>query len=102
MSTETDCVKAELRDIAVRSYEYEKLVRQVMAARVERAKEKGENARWLLKYVTFAEAGQKLDWIESELCWLEEDGLPPVRQHLVDHAIRTAKAAIANRAPSLV
>ena len=102
MSIEIDCLKAELRDIAVRSYEYEKLVREVMAKRVEQAKEKGENARWLLKFVTLADAGQKLDWVESELSWLEEDGLHPVRSHLVVQAIALAKQAIANQTPSLV
>ena len=102
MSTETDCVKAELRDIVARTWEQQKLITRVMPQRLERAKDKIDDSRWILKFITIAEAGQKLDWIESELSWLEEDGLPNVRQHIVDHAIRTAKAAIANRAPSLV
>ena len=102
MNIDTDCLKAELRDIAVRSYEYERLVREVMARRVEQAKEKGENARWLLKFVTLADSGQKLDWVESELSWLEEDGLHPVRSHLVVQAIALAKQAIANQTPVTV
>jgi chromosome condensin MukBEF complex kleisin-like MukF subunit len=102
MSTETDCVKAELRDIVARTWEQQKLINRVMAQRLERSQETIDDSRWILKFVTLAEAGQKLDWIESELSWLEEDGLPTVRKHLVEHAIRTAKAAIANRAPSLV
>lgn len=102
MSTETDCVKAELRDIVARTWEQQKLINRVMPQRLERAKDKIDDSRRILKFITIAEAGQKLDWIESELSWLEEDGLPNVRQHIVDHAIRTAKAAIANRAPSLV
>jgi hypothetical protein len=102
MSTETDCVKAELRDIVARTWEQQKLINRVMAKRLERSQETIDDSRWILKFVTLAEAGQKLDWIESELSWLEEDGLPTVRKHLVDHAIRTAKAAIAHEAPSLV
>lgn len=102
MNIDTDCLKAELRDIAVRSYEYERLVREVMARRVEQAKEKGENARWLLKFVTLADSGQKLDWVESELSWLEEEGLHPVRSHLVVQAIALAKQAIANQTPATV
>ena len=102
MSIETDCVKAELRDIVARTWEQQKLINRVMPQRLERAKDKIDDSRWILKFITIAEAGQKLDWIESELSWLEEDGLPNVRQHIGDHAIRTAKAAIANRAPSLV
>jgi hypothetical protein len=102
MSTETDCVKAELRDIVARTWEQQKLINRVMAKRLERSQETIDDSRWILKFITLAEAGQKLDWIQSELSWLEEDGLPTVRKHLVDHAIRTAKAAIANRAPSLV
>jgi hypothetical protein len=102
MSTETDCVKAELRDIVARTWEHQKLINRVMAERLERSQETIDDSRWILKFITLAEAGQKLDWIQSELSWLEEDGLSTVRKHLVDHAIRTAKAAIANRAPSLV
>jgi hypothetical protein len=102
MSTETDCVKAELRDIVARTWEQQKLINRVMSQRLERSQETIDDSRWILKFITLAEAGQKLDWIESELSWLEEDGLPTVRKHLVEHAIRTAKAAIANRAPSLV
>jgi hypothetical protein len=102
MSIETDCVKSELRDIVSRTWEQQKLINRVMAKRLERSQETIDDSRWILKFITLAEAGQKLDWIESELSWLEEDGLPTVRKHLVEHAIRTAKAAIANRAPSLV
>jgi len=102
MSTDTDCVKAELRDIVARTWEQQKLINRVMARRLERSQETIDDSRWILKFITLAEAGQKLDWIQSELSWLEEDGLPTVRKHLVDHAIRTAKAAIANRAPSWV
>jgi chromosome condensin MukBEF complex kleisin-like MukF subunit len=102
MSTDTDCVKAELRDIVSRTWEHQKLINRVMAQRLERSQETIDDSRWILKFITLAEAGQKLDWIQSELSWLEEDGLPTVRKHLVDHAIRTAKAAIANRAPSWV
>ena len=102
MSTDTDCVKAELRDIVSRTWEQQKLINRVMAKRLERSQETIDDSRWILKFITIAEAGQKLDWIESELSWLEEDGLPTVRKHIVEHAIRTAKAAIANRAPSWV
>lgn len=102
MSTDTDCVKSELRDIVSRTWEQQKLINRVMSQRLERSQETIDDSRWILKFITLAEAGQKLDWIESELSWLEEDGLPTVRKHLVEHAIRTAKAAIANRAPSLV
>ena len=102
MSTDTDCVKAELRDIVSRTWEQQKLINRVMAKRLERSQETIDDSRWILKFITLAEAGQKLDWIQSELSWLEEDGLPTVRKHLVEHAICTAKAAIANRAPSLV
>ena len=102
MSIETDCVKAELRDIVSRTWEQQKLINRVMAKRLERSQETIDDSRWILKFITLAEAGQKLDWIESELSWLEEDRLPTVRKHLVEHAIRTAKAAIAHEAPSLV
>jgi hypothetical protein len=102
MSTETDCVKAELRDIVARTWEQQKLINRVLPERLEKAKDTIDECRWILKFITLAEAGQKLDWIESELRWLEEDGSPKVRPHIVEHAIRTAKAAIANRAPSLV
>jgi hypothetical protein len=102
MSTDTANIKAELRDIVARTWEHQKLINRVMAKRLERSQETIDDSRWILKFITLAEAGQKLDWIESELSWLEEDGLPTVRKHLVDHAIRTAKAAIAHRTPSLV
>ena len=102
MSTDTDCIKAELRDIVARTWEQQKLINRVMSQRLERTQETIDDSRWILKFISLAEAGQKLDWIESELSWLEEDGLPTVRKHLVDHAIRLAKQAIANNTPSLV
>ena len=102
MSTDTDCIKAELRDIVARTWEQQKLINRVMSQRLERTQETIDDSRWILKFISLAEAGQKLDWIETELSWLEEDGLPTVRKHLVDHAISLAKQAIAKEAPSLV
>jgi hypothetical protein len=102
IETDTDCIKAELRDVVARTWEQQKLINRVLPERLEKAKDTIDECRWILKFITLAEAGQKLDWIESELRWLEEDGSPKVRPHIVKYAIALAKQAIANQTPSLV
>jgi hypothetical protein len=99
---DTANIKDELRDYAARNYETQKTIKRVLESRLDRAVESHTDTRWILKFITAIESGQNLDWVETELEWLESDGLPAVKKHFVDHAIALAKQAIANQTPSLV
>ena len=99
---DTANIKDEMRDYCVRNYETQKTIKSVLESRLDRAVESHTDTRWILKFITAIESGQNLDWVETELEWLESDGLPAVKKHFVDHAIALAKHAIANQTPSLV
>ena len=107
MSIDTENVLAELGSkigrLQTLEYETEKRAKQ----RIDGFSTARHNLEWIRKLIKFAESGKKLAWVEGSLDDIQNpdfqaeelEGVPP---HVIEHAIRTAKAAMANSAPSLV
>ena len=102
MSIDTENIKDEMQDFRIRCAKAKDLIKTTMQARYDRIDSAYDDVQWLQKIIAHAESGRNIDWLETELAWLEADGLETVPQHFVNHAISLAKQAIANQTPSLV
>ena len=98
MIDDTDTILDEMRDKVQRI----DTARTINENRANALSETLINYEWLFKVIRSANSGKNIEWLETELEWLETDSLEGIPQHIVDHAIALAKQAIANQTPSLV
>lgn len=99
---DTSTVLDELHDKINRLWTLETDITNRARSRAETLSTARENCKWIRKLINYANSGKNVEWLGTELEWLETDGLEGVPQHIVDHAISLAKQAIAKEAPSLV
>lgn len=102
MIEDTNTVIDELTDKISRLAKLESEITKRAKKRAESLSEARDNCKWVRKFIRYAESGNHNEWLESELEWLETDGLEGVPEHILNHAISLAKQAIARNAPELV